>query len=111
MHLYNHILIHSYTRTPINPYTFLRDTLELIISLYTFIPSHSFFHVYYTHFSHSPYRICLFIAIDHDAKKKKITNSGAVSFTVHAGVMDDGSTQYRVDPATVQSIYGGFTMK
>lgn len=52
-------------------------------------------------------------AEDHDAKKKKITNSGAVSFTIHAadGVHADGSTQYRVDPTTVLSIYGGFTSK
>jgi hypothetical protein len=52
-------------------------------------------------------------ATDHDAKNKKITNSGAVSFTIHAadGMLADGSTQYRVDPSTVQCIYGGFTLK
>lgn len=50
-------------------------------------------------------------ASKHDAKTKKITNSGVVSFTLHAAKGDDGTLQYRIDPATIQTIYGGFTTK
>jgi len=47
----------------------------------------------------------------HDAKNKKLTNSGVVSFTLHAAKDAEGTLQYRVDPATVQTIYGGYTTK
>lgn len=47
----------------------------------------------------------------HDAKNKKLTNSGVVSFTLHAAKGDDGTLQYRVDPASLQTIYGGYTTK
>jgi hypothetical protein len=47
----------------------------------------------------------------HDAKNKKITNSGVVSFTLHAAKGEDGTLMYRIDPASIQTIYGGFTTK
>lgn len=50
-------------------------------------------------------------ASTHDAKTKKITNSGVVSFTLHAAKGDDGTLQYRIDPASMQTIYGGYTTK
>ena len=50
-------------------------------------------------------------ACTHDAKSKKITNSGVVSFTLHAAKGEDGVLQYRIDPASIQTIFGGFTTK
>ena len=47
----------------------------------------------------------------HDAKTKKITNSGAVSFTVYRAEDTDGSALYRIDPSSVEVLYGGFTTK
>ena len=47
----------------------------------------------------------------HDAKTKKITNSGVVSFTVQYGEGSDGTDIYRVDPDSIQVLYGGFTTK
>lgn len=46
----------------------------------------------------------------HDAKTKKISNSGMVAFTLHAHE-DKIKKQYRIDPATIATIYGGFTSK
>jgi bisphosphoglycerate-dependent phosphoglycerate mutase len=48
---------------------------------------------------------------EHDAKNKKITNSGMVAFELHAHDMGDGSTQYRIDPESIVVLYGGFTSK
>ena len=48
---------------------------------------------------------------DHEAKRMKITNSGIVSFTLHESVGDDGEPLYRIDPASMKNIYGGFTSK
>jgi len=44
---------------------------------------------------------------DHEAKKKKIINGGAVAVTLERGVVD-GSTVFRIDPASIEVIYGGF---
>ena len=48
---------------------------------------------------------------EHDAKNKKITNSGVVSFTLESSKIEDGSMQFRIDPNSIQTIYGGFTTK
>ena len=48
---------------------------------------------------------------EHDAKTKKITNSGVVSFTLHTAKGDDGVSYFRIEPSSVQTIYGGFTTK
>jgi hypothetical protein len=50
-------------------------------------------------------------ASTHDAKDKKITNSGVVSFTLQSAKGDDGTQQFRIEPASIQTIYGGFTTK
>lgn len=48
---------------------------------------------------------------EHDAKKKKVTNSGAVSFTIYRAEDADGSALYRIDPESIEVLYGGFTTK
>lgn len=48
---------------------------------------------------------------NHDAKNKKITNSGMVAFDLHAHKLDDGTEAYRIDPDSIVTIYGGFTTK
>lgn len=50
-------------------------------------------------------------AVDHDAKKKKIVNSGVVAFTLETCIGEDGVAMYRIDPNSIQNIYGGFTTK
>lgn len=47
----------------------------------------------------------------HEAKTKKITNSGVISFELYASEDDEGILQYRIDPNSIQTIYGGFTTK
>ena len=49
----------------------------------------------------------------HDAKSKKMTNSGAVSFVLHRAEIAeaDGTPLYRIDPDSIQVLYGGFTTK
>lgn len=47
----------------------------------------------------------------HDAKNKKIANSGVVAFTLHAYTADDGEKHYRIEPTSLVSVYGGFTSK
>jgi hypothetical protein len=49
---------------------------------------------------------------NHDAKNKKITNSGAVAFKIDEFIdPTDGTTTYRIDPASIVTVYGGFTTK
>lgn len=49
---------------------------------------------------------------NHDAKNKKITNSGVVAFKIDEFVdPTDGLTSYRIDPASIVTVYGGFTTK
>lgn len=48
---------------------------------------------------------------DHPARTKKITNSGVVAFTVHRGQGPDGQALFRIDPNSIQVVYGGFTTK
>jgi hypothetical protein len=48
---------------------------------------------------------------EHDAKMKKITNSGAVSFTIHRSEDAEGAAQYRIEPSSIEVLYGGFTTK
>jgi hypothetical protein len=49
--------------------------------------------------------------VQHDAKSKKITNSGAVSFTISRAEDAEGAAQYRIDPNSIEVLYGGFTTK
>lgn len=48
---------------------------------------------------------------EHDAKKKKITNSGVVAFTIYRSELADGNPLYRIDPESIRVVYGGFTSK
>lgn len=49
---------------------------------------------------------------DHEAKTKKITNSGVVAFTLQQTFeTEDGMPRYRVDPESLVIVYGGFTTK
>jgi hypothetical protein len=45
--------------------------------------------------------------VQHEAKKLKIVNAGAVAITLERGIMD-GVTVYRIDPASIKVVYGGF---
>ena len=47
---------------------------------------------------------------DLESKKKKIVNSGAVSFSLHKSEHNnkDGMPMYRIDPESVSTVYGGF---
>ena len=47
----------------------------------------------------------------HEAKSKKIVNSGVVSFDLLGAEDDEGNMQFRIDPQSVRTIYGGFTSK
>lgn len=48
----------------------------------------------------------------HEARTKKIQNSGIVSLKVYDYVdPEDGVTYYRVDPDSIEVVYGGFTTK
>jgi hypothetical protein len=48
---------------------------------------------------------------EHDAKVKKISNSGAISFKLQRTEGKDGSALYRIDPSSIRVLYGGFTAK
>ena len=50
-------------------------------------------------------------ASNHEAKSKKIMNSGVVSFTLRQAVDEKGNYLYAIDPASINVIYGGFTTK
>ena len=47
----------------------------------------------------------------HDAKNKKISNSGIVTFIIYRSYGADGSPLYRIDESTIETVYGGFTTK
>jgi hypothetical protein len=47
----------------------------------------------------------------HDAKNKKIANSGIVTFIIYRSFDADGSPLYRIDESTIESVYGGYTSK
>lgn len=47
----------------------------------------------------------------HDAKNKKISNSGIVTFTIYRSYDVEGSPLYRIDESTIETVYGGFTTK
>lgn len=47
----------------------------------------------------------------HEAKSKKMVNSGVISFDLYAHVDHEGIMQYRVDPDSIINVYGGFTTK
>lgn len=49
--------------------------------------------------------------ITHDAKNKKITNSGIVALTIYMSEDNDGGSLYRIDPESIEVLYGGFTAK
>ena len=48
-------------------------------------------------------------ACNHEAKKQKIVNSGAVAFTVYRAFNEQGDAVYRIDPSSVQTVYGGYS--
>lgn len=50
-------------------------------------------------------------ASNHEAKSKKIMNSGVVSFTLRQAVDEKGNYLYGIDPVSVTVVYGGFTTK
>ncbi len=47
----------------------------------------------------------------HDAKSKKMVNSGVVAFDVYCLADSEGVNQFRVDPDSIMNVYGGFTNK
>ncbi len=47
----------------------------------------------------------------HDAKKKKIVNSGVVAFELSSVQDTDGSYIYRIAPESVLTLHGGFEKK
>lgn len=50
--------------------------------------------------------------IEHECKSKKIVNSGLVSFELERWEdNEDKVLGYRVDPTSIQTIYGGFTVR
>jgi hypothetical protein len=51
--------------------------------------------------------------VTHEAKTKKIANSGVIAFTLHRaeGAEADGTPLYRIDEQSIQVLYGGFTSK
>lgn len=46
--------------------------------------------------------------VDHISKKKKIVNSGVIAFTLTEATNEQGEKMYRIDPLSIQSVYGGF---
>jgi len=63
----------------------------------------------------SYFQVYLPFDTDHDAKTKKITNSGVVSLTVEVApsISKDGTpiNHYRIEPTSIECLYGGFTTK
>lgn len=47
-------------------------------------------------------------ASDHEAKRKKVSNGGAVALTLERGVVDGGML-YRIQADSIKTIYGGYT--
>lgn len=45
--------------------------------------------------------------VEHEGKKLKIVNGGAVAICLERGMLDNAAV-YRIDPASVKVIYGGF---
>ena len=50
-------------------------------------------------------------ATDHISKKRKIVNCGVVGFTLQVVRDARGATLYRIDPASIAVVYGGFDTK
>lgn len=48
---------------------------------------------------------------NHDAKTKKLTNSGMVAFELHAHELESGEEGFRIDPDSLATVYGGYTSK
>lgn len=80
-------------------WVFLQKEVSTVI-----VGGHSLWFKYYfqTYLPHS---------FQHDAKTKKITNSGMVAFDLHEHRMEDGSIVHRIDPDSIVTLYGGFTSK
>eukprot|EP00611_Tribonema_gayanum_P020163 TRINITY_DN3626_c0_g1_i3.p1 TRINITY_DN3626_c0_g1~~TRINITY_DN3626_c0_g1_i3.p1 ORF type:complete len:333 (-),score=105.50 TRINITY_DN3626_c0_g1_i3:200-1198(-) len=53
------------------------------------------------------FRNFLPFAAQHASKQKKIVNCGVVAFTLQQGTLN-GRTAYKVDPASITVVYGGF---
>lgn len=49
--------------------------------------------------------------VNHPSKNQKLVNSGVVSFTLHRCEDEFGAPSYRIDPSTIETVYGGFTSK
>lgn len=48
---------------------------------------------------------------DHDAKTYKMVNAGAIAFTLTKGTTASGQAVYRIDPASMTTVYGGYKKK
>ena len=81
-----------------NEWAFSRDEDTIIIGGHS-LWFRSFFQTYLAH------------ASTHDAKTKKLENSGVISFTLHRKKGDNGEPLYRVDEDSMESVYRGFTNK
>lgn len=50
-------------------------------------------------------------ASDHPSKRRKIVNCGVVGMTLQMLRDYDGAVHYRIDPASIAVVYGGFATK
>ena len=48
---------------------------------------------------------------EHDAKNKKVVNSGVIALTLLQAMDDDKHLVFAIDPDSIVSIYGGFEFK
>ncbi|EOD17457.1 hypothetical protein EMIHUDRAFT_210186 [Emiliania huxleyi CCMP1516] len=48
---------------------------------------------------------------DHPGKKRKIVNCGAVGLTLQVGRTAVGEVVHRIDPESINVVYGGFSAK
>ena len=51
------------------------------------------------------------LSSNHVSKSKKIANTGIVSFVLTEIRSSEGSVQYKIDPDSITTVYGGFETK
>ena len=57
------------------------------------------------------YKMFLPPRCDHEAKKYKMVNAGAIGFELERGQTEAGDVHFRIDPGTMTTIYGGYKRK
>lgn len=81
-----------------NEWVFLRKESAVVVG------GHS---LWFKHF----FQTFLPFSSEHTAKKQKIVNSGVITFILHRWEDEFGAPSYRIDPETIETVYGGFTTK